>query len=130
MAKAKPITEQEILEMMNKLHCSREDAVDVIECDRDIDRGEETYFDLSKEKEKEALREAHKGNGRTNYTFTKRERKPNETKREIIDNLFHYLTECGYSGVVVTKPEGEIDLKVGDTCFTVRLVQHRPPKEK
>lgn len=131
LAIEKPIDEKDILKMMTALKCSREEAVDVIESDRKIDRGEEVSFGLSKEKEKEVLKEAHKGKKNTVYNFTKRERKPNPTKGAIIAELANYLdnvSENACENVVVSNKEREITFTIAGVDFSLVLTQHRKKK--
>ena len=68
---------------MNLLGCTEEEALDIIECDKKIDRGEKVPFDLTKEQEKEIKKyrncDTHKKP--TVYDFSKRERKENAPKR-------------------------------------------------
>lgn len=130
--KEKPIAEKEIAFMMASLACSREDAIDVIESDRAIDRGERVYFDLSKEDEKAAIKEANKNAARapTVYNFTKRERKPNATKGGLIEELARFLSEqSDYAeGVEIVNKEREIAFKCGTNSFSITLTQHRAKK--
>ena len=73
--------EKKISQMMSLLRCSREEALDVIESDKRIDRGEK-LFELSAE-QKQASKEARQApRAPTVYKFTQRERK---AKPEIAD---------------------------------------------
>ena len=46
--------EEKIKQFMKVFNVTREEAIEMIECDKAIDRGERVYFDLPKEQEKEA----------------------------------------------------------------------------
>ena len=65
----------------------------------------------------------------------KRERKPNEEKREIINYLSHSLGECDKfdenfaENVQIVNPEREITFKIGEKCYSLTLTLHRPPKK-
>lgn len=128
---AKAISEAEIAKMMTHLKISREEAIDVIESDRAIERGERMEFDLDKEKEKEVMKESHKGKKITSYNFTKRERKENVTKSTLIAELAEYLSQESDSGceeVTIVKKEREISFSIGEDSYSLTLVQHRKPK--
>ena len=57
----------------------------------------------------------------------KRERKPNETKKSIIDLLFEAVSK-EYPTATITNAEKYIDFSSGDLEFTINLVQHRKKK--
>lgn len=126
--------EAEIRNMMKMLNCSREEAIDIIQCDDDIDHGKRTKYDLDEKTEKEVLKDAHKGmieKKPTAYNFTKRERKPNELKGSLIAEIADFLTKSSANAVEsveITNKEREIAFKVGEIAFSVTLIQHRPPK--
>ena len=133
------MTEKQIQKMMATLHLSREEAIDLIREDEQVDKMTmgEVDSDLTKE-QKKAKKEATKTTGdkrKRAYTFTKRERKPDDVKREIIDTIAVNLDRCCFgeelstvTNVVVLKPEKEITFKVGDDEYSVTLTKHRKPK--
>lgn len=133
------MTEKQIQKMMTTLHLSREEAIDLIHEDEQVDKMTmgEVDNDLTKEQRK-AKKEATKTTGdkrKRAYTFTKRERKPDDVKREIINTIAHNLDRCCFgeelstvTDVVVLKPEKEITFKVGDDEYSVTLTKHRKPK--
>lgn len=135
---AKPINEKEVAKIMGLLKISRDEAIELIEYDRAVDASKAKdaplKYDLSKEAEKEALKEAHKGTDKKspNYTFTKRERKPNATKGAIIAELAKFLTddaESACENVTIVKTEREISFNVGEKSYSLTLVEHRAPKK-
>lgn len=120
-------------ELMKILDCTEEEALDVIEQDKIIDKGGRTYFDFDKEKEKMAKKfanvETHKKP--TVYKWDKRQRKENVTKREIISELYTFLTEKSENNIEnckVTNAERQIFFKIGDKSFELTLVEKRKPK--
>jgi len=133
------MTEKQIQKMMTTLHLSREEAIDLIREDEQVDKMtmSEVDNDLTKE-QKKAKKEATKTTGdkrKRAYTFTKRERKPDDVKREIIETIAQNLDRCCFgeelrtvTDVVVLKPEKEITFKVGDDEYSVTLTKHRKPK--
>lgn len=118
---------------MRKMGMSEEEIADVLESDKRIDKGEK-LFNLSKEQEK-ASKQARsigtKAKQPTAYKFTKRERKENTTKAEIIAELAKFLTENSENAcemVEITNKERQIAFKIGENAFELTLVQKRKPK--
>ena len=109
--------------------CSREDAISVIMDDDDTDHMtmKELNAELSDE-QKKAVKDAKKTGKRT-YTFTKRERKPDDEKAEIIAKIAEFLAENADYCVEIVKKEREISLKVGENEYSINLVKHRAPKK-
>ena len=123
------IDEKVVAEYMAKYDCSREDAISVIMDDADTDRMsmKELTADLTEE-QKKATKDARKTGKRT-YTFTKRERKPDDEKAEIIAKIAEFLAENADYCVEIAKKEREITLKVGKNEYSINLVKHRPLKK-
>ena len=134
------MTEAQITKMMNALKCSREEAIEVIRDDEEVDKMTSTKqltSDLTAE-QKKASKEATITTGdkrKRAYKFTKRERKPDEVKREIIDTIAHNLDRacCGEdltspSNIQIVKPEKEITFELFGEEYSVTLTKHRKPK--
>lgn len=117
-----------VAELMAQLKCTKEEALEIIECDKAIDRGERVYFDLSPEAEKEAKKYANTGTRKTNGAKTERKRKENPTKATVIAELAQFLVENGYEMVEITNKERQIAFKVGENAYELTLVQKRKPK--
>lgn len=117
-----------VAELMAQLKCTKEEALEIIECDKAIDRGERVYFDLSPEAEKEAKKYANTGTRKTSGTKTERKRKENPTKATVIAELAQFLAENGYEMVEITNKERQIAFKVGENAYELTLVQKRKPK--
>ena len=67
----------------------------------------------------------------TVYKWDKRQRKENVTKREIISELFTFLTEKSENNIEnckVTNAERQIFFKIGEKSFELTLVEKRKPK--
>lgn len=123
---------------VEKHDCGLEDA----ECawwDAQIDKGNPTPYDLDEEGEKN-VKEITKGMARkvqnTVDAFGKkrtRERKPNENKRWIIDNLRVLFEGFALNGSVenvqVSNVERSVDFTKDGRHYTITLTEHRPPKE-
>ena len=117
-----------VAELMAQLKCTREEALEIIECDKAIDRGERVYFDLDPQAEKQAKKYANTGTRQTNGQKTERKRKENPTKATIIAEISEFLTEKGYGMVEITNKERQIAFKVGENAYELTLVQKRKPK--
>jgi hypothetical protein len=103
--------EKQIQRIMSGLKCSREEAIEIIQADKAIDRGERMDFDLDKETEKEAKKYA---NVREKTVRTPKKtpvRKENATKSQIIADIFAFLTEKGYEKMcnVLIKYKNELN---------------------
>jgi hypothetical protein len=122
------MAKDKVAELMAQLKCTREEALEIIECDKAIDRGERVYFDLDPEAEKQAKKYANTGTRQTNGQKTERKRKENPTKATIIAEISEFLTEKGYEMVEITNKERQIAFKVGENAYELTLVQKRKPK--
>lgn len=107
------------LENLMKLGMTEAEARKVIEDDKRIDRGEDLFPLTTEQKQAEKkMRQADRQP--TAYKFTKRERKPNEAKREIIQILDEALTDIA-DDVVVTNIERQIDFELDGVRYRVVL---------
>lgn len=124
-----------IAKMMKILGCSEEEARQLVADDAAIDKGEK-LFELSDEQKKASKKARSTGTKKrpTAYKFEKRERKPNEVKRWIIDRLRILCEGWELNGdalnVKVTNIERTIDFNIDGRAFTLTLTEHRPPKDK
>lgn len=123
--------------IMKKLGISEEEALEMLAYDKEVDRTSGGLeYDLSKEAQKMAIKEAHKGQDRarkapgtpTVYKFTQRQRKENVTKSDIISKLAVFL-EGQVENVNIANKERQITFSVGDNNFELTLVQKRKKKE-
>ena len=121
--------EEKIKQLMNALQVTREEAIEIIECDKAIDKGERVDFDLSKEQEKEAKKWVNVGE-KTKKTERKTPvRKENVAKSTIISEISTFLTEKGYEFVEITNKERQIAFVFGQNDYELTLVQKRKPKK-
>ena len=75
------------IEAMKKLGMSATEIAEVLAADKRIDKGEK-LFELSAEQEREAKKARNVGRAPTAYKFTKRERKPDQDKADLLNVLF------------------------------------------
>lgn len=113
---------------------------------------EATFIEDTMDTDPEALKEweakakeankQHRAKRAPNYSLEgqkKRERKPNEEKRSLIEQIasamesFHHMDEeipaSGVDLVEIVNPEREITFKIGENCYSVTLTCHRKPKK-
>ena len=126
--------EENILKMMRCLDISREEAIQLIEDDKKVDRmkDSEVNADLTKEQQQDVKKARQAERAPTTYKFTPRERKPNATKGGLIAELHQFLTEnsnFATENVEITNKERQIAFKIGEDCFELTLVQKRKPKK-
>ena len=124
---------EKVKEIMRLLDCTEEEAIDVVETDKIIDKGGRTPYDLSKEKEKLAMKISAVDIRRSDKMDNKRGkvRAENPTKSGIISEIAEYLKEnCGFAceNVEITNKERQIAFKCGDNDYEFTLVQKRKKK--
>lgn len=85
---------------------SRVEAEDIYDCDRRIEEGEK-LFELTDEQKKASKDATIQHRQPTVYKFQKRERKPNEEKREIIADLIKAVEATIGEVAEITNPERE-----------------------
>lgn len=108
--------------LMKTLGISEKEALQVIEDDKAIDRGEK-LFELTDE-QKKASKSARQGDRKpTVYKFdtSKRKRPENVGKKNLIDTIQNALLEVGAESMEVTNPERELNFVVNGTKYKVVL---------
>lgn len=112
--------------IMKNLGVTKEEALEILQDDVDIDRGEEKEYDLPPEKVKIGQKMANvKSHNRTGvYNWNKRERKVNEEKLSLIEQLNEFLTEKGFKNIQILNKEREILFQnEKNQYFSVTLTQ-------
>jgi hypothetical protein len=122
------MAETQVERIMKHLNCSKEEALDIIACDKAIDRGERMEFDLPIELEKEAKKMSNVGSRKTDGKKVERKRKENPTKSTLITEISQFLTENGYENVQITNKERQIAFRIGENDYELTLVQKRKKK--
>lgn len=123
------IDEKKIQKAMKNLDLTREEAIEMLKEDEEIEKHDANPHPLTAEQEKVAKKMRSSTRGPTVYKLDKRERKPNELKREIMQTLFECVQGTDWNAPVLSNPERTIDFTIGDRTFTVSLTEHRKPKE-
>ena len=134
MAYPKP-TEAWLTKTMASLEISREEALEIWMDDHDIDAGKVKPFDLDPSKQA-VVKEMTKGKRKpTDFSLDgkpKRERKPDDEKRLIITELWHFFAtneQIDAKNAETVNPEREISFKIGENLYSLTLTRHRPPKK-
>ena len=122
-------TAKEITNLMNKLGCTRWEAIDIIRADRQIDRMTvaEVTADLTKE-QKQAVKNATITHTRERKP-AKRERKIDEIKKRFINGIRIYLEGCGAKIEPLTN-ETDLHFTFENAHYSIKLTKHRPPKKQ
>lgn len=129
-----PKEQERVKEIMRLLKCTEEEALDVIETDKIIDKGGRTKYDLDKDKEKLAMKMSGVNDRKAKDQNTNKRgkvRAENPTKSGIIAEIAEYLKEsCGFAceNVIITNKERQIAFKCGENNYEFTLVQKRKPK--
>lgn len=113
----KPMDETHIDKLMKTLDITREEALQLIEDDKAIDRGAK-MFDLDPELEK-ASKRARQAPRTTTPTPTKRTKKEDTDKGYLISEIVKALAEC--DKVEITNPERQIDFEFSGRKFRIVL---------
>lgn len=118
--------------IMRYLHCSEEEADQIMEADNRIDKGEK-LFELSAEQQKASkqARQAPRKPTAYNFDTSKRQRKENATKGSIIAELAKFLeenSENACKNIQIVNKERQIAFSIGADMFELTLVQKRKPK--
>ncbi len=129
---AQKVDEKRIAELMKSLDCSREEALDIILYDEEVEDGTATRFDWTDEQKANKKEMARKIDHKK-MNGVKRERKPNELKETIVAELAELLSEEAqgqvYENVKVTNPNRMIAFSVNGKNFELTLVEKRAPKK-
>lgn len=110
--------EQQIQKLMKSLNISREEAIELMEEDKRIDRGEKLY-ELDPELEKGA-KKARQAERKANTT-TKREKKAKPEKAELCSAMMEGLGGLGITEFNVTNAEREFLFTHNGTKYKVTL---------
>ena len=124
--------EEQILKMMKTLDISREEAIELINEDKEIDRKKDSQVDddLSAEQKKAKKKYTNVKRGVNAYgKKTERVLKPDENKRMIISTIAKALEESGLENVNITNPQKYITFSIESEDFEIDLKRKRKKKE-
>lgn len=125
------MNEAQVAKLMKTLGCTREEAIDIIQADSDIDHGKRVSFDLSKEDEKKAKKYA---NCDTHKRVKKTvERKPDEEKEAIVAEIAEFFDKkSGFptENVEIINKNRQIRFSIGENWYEITLVKKNLNKFK
>ena len=128
MSKDKEKQKQNIIELLG---VSEEEAEEILACDKAIDKGERTYFDLTPEEEKQAKKFANVGAKTVATKQKKVTHKTNDAKLEIVSQLVTFLSEncdLDIENLEIVNKERLIHFKFGENEYDLTLIQKRKAK--
>lgn len=118
------MTEQ-VKNLMQTLNISEAEALEIIEEDKEIDRGAKLH-ELPEDL-KAGAKKARRAD-RKKPAEIHRERKVDETKKRLLDYCRIPLEGAG-AKVLEMKTETEILFSYGEDTYTLKLTKHRPAKQ-
>lgn len=109
--------------LMAVLGVTADEADDILKADAQIDKGFDLFpLDAEQRKVEKKMRQADRKP--TAYKFTKRERKKNDTKAELIANLAEFLRD-NVENLDVPNAERLISFEKDGHKFELTLIQKR-----
>lgn len=121
------MTEQ-VKNLMQRLGITEEEALQVIEDDKKIDKGEK-LFELSAEQKKASKKATQVGTRTTTKSKkTAPKRKKNNTKSLVITELEQFLVQnaqISAKNIEIVSAERQISFKIGENSYSLTLTQHR-----
>lgn len=121
------IPDAELEKSMKLLDISKDEAIQMWLEDNDYCENEEVEILTAKAKENKTVQHGAV-NINKSRTATKRERKPDVEKEEIISKLADFLETIGTS-VKITNKSKLIEFEIGENHYKVDLIKQRPPKK-
>ena len=112
--------EKKISQLMSLLRSSREEAIQVNEDDKRIDRGEK-LFELTPDQKQAAKQARQAPRAPTVYKFTQREKKAKPEKAQICSAMIEGLQSLGIADLDVTNEEREFLFTLNGVKYKVTL---------
>lgn len=126
----KPSQEERAKKYMSLLNVSYNEALQMVIDDDTIDNGGKCDWEVELTPEqKKIVRKARMADREVKMEKTKRTRKADENKQEIIDYLTRALDDIDGENIEVLNPEREIAFSRGGRQFKITLSSPRVPKE-
>ena len=119
------MTEKE--KLMKILNISEAEAKELMAYDKKVESGKATEYDLTAEQKKVASEMSKTGTRVYNFT-TKREKKVNEVKVELINHLAEQLVNFGVKNLSLINAERQIGFSIGENDYELTLTQKRKKK--
>jgi hypothetical protein len=108
---------------------TREEAIELIKFDEEVNKDKSLYGDMTPEEKKAIKKATSTGTRKVTKDKKPRERKENVVKKNIIADLVKFLEENSlYENVMVANAERQIAFSIGESKFELTLVQKREKK--
>jgi hypothetical protein len=121
--------EERIAKLMKSLGCSREEALQVIEDDKRIDKGEK-LFELSAEQKKVAKESCATGTKkRTVYKFDSAKSKKKDAEKEEFIAKLHEIVAQFTENCEIANANREITFNLGENEYSLVLTKHTKKKK-
>ena len=121
--------EERIAKLMKSLGCSREEALQVIEDDKRIDKGEK-LFELSAEQKKVAKESCATGTKkRTVYKFDSAKSKKKDAEKEDFIAKLHEIVAEFTENCEIANASREITFNLGENEYSLVLTKHTKKKK-
>lgn len=122
--------EQKIIQLMKNLDISREEAIEVLQDDADIDKGKKKDFDLSKEQERAARASTGKREYKKDPNKKRKERPKDEIKIKMVAEFAEMLKNMGFCDINITNESKIITFQHENDTFELNLIRKRTKKEE
>ena len=112
------MTEQ-VKKLMKTLNVSEQEAMEILNADREIDRGAKLYsLDKEAEKESKKARQCDRKKPMICKSDSSKKKNPaNESKSAIISNVISALEQMDATEITIANPEREFTFKMGDVKY-------------
>ena len=121
--------EERIAKLMKSLGCSREEALQVIEDDKRIDKGEK-LFELSAEQKKVAKESCATGTKKRNvYKFDSAKSKKKDAEKEEFIAKLHEIVAQFTENCEIANANREITFNLGENEYSLVLTKHTKKKK-
>jgi hypothetical protein len=121
--------EDRIAKLMKSLGCSREEALQVIEDDKRIDKGEK-LFELSAEQKKVAKESCATGTKKkTVYKFDSAKSKKKDAEKEDFIAKLHEIVAEFTENCEIANANREITFNLGENEYSLVLTKHTKKKK-
>lgn len=121
------VDEKRIAEIMKSLDLTRDEVLEMLADDDDIDHDKPKDFDLSKDKQKIVAQYTRTTSGKKQTrTVT---HKDDFDKQDLIETIAKAL-DTTVENLAIANKEREITFSFNGAEYSVTLTKHRPPKAK
>ncbi len=110
---------------MRTLKCTREEAIQLIKDDEDVDRGIAKPWDLTPEQIKNQRKLANVSTRKRTGEAKPRTKKENPDKKYILANLVHGIPTDEVENLKITNDERSFDFTFNGVNYSVSLTAHR-----